>query len=141
MIFCPFVQLRSCIIWLEGKIFIDIDDYSYTCHLFEFITDRFVKQKRIFCLIFTRRVWLLHAECNFPTQCDFDTQEWDYDTHDCHFNTHKKDFYTQSVILSHMSVIMTLTSVIYIRTSVIYKRTNWISPRSIDFKTNQLKLT
>jgi hypothetical protein len=53
--------------WLEGKIFIDIDDYSYTWHLFEFITDRFVKQIRIFCLMFTRWVWFLHAECDFYT--------------------------------------------------------------------------
>jgi hypothetical protein len=38
-----------------------------------------------------RRVWFLHAECDFYTQCDF---------------------YTLSVMLRRMSVIMTLTKVI-----------------------------
>jgi hypothetical protein len=49
---------------------------------------------------------ILHAECNFQTQCDFDTPECDYDTYKWDFNTHKSDFYTQSVMLTRISVIM-----------------------------------
>jgi hypothetical protein len=58
------------------------------------------------------RVWFLHADCNFQTQCDFDTHKCDNDTNNCEINTHKSDNYTQSVMLTRMSVIMTLTKVI-----------------------------
>jgi hypothetical protein len=57
--------------------------------------------------IFARRVWFLHAECNFHTQCDVEAHKCDDDTYDCHFNTHKRDFYMQSVMLTRMSKIMT----------------------------------
>jgi hypothetical protein len=76
------------------------------------------------------RVLFLHAECNFHTQCYFDTHKCDYDTHGCKFNTPKSDSYMQSVILTRMSVIMTLTSVIMTLTSVITIRTTVISTRT-----------
>jgi hypothetical protein len=62
---------------------------------------------------------ILHAVCNFQTQCDFDTPEYDYDTYKWDFNTHKSDFYTQSVMLTRMSVIMTLTKVIMTRGGLV----------------------
>jgi hypothetical protein len=48
------------------------------------------------------QVWLLHAECKFCTQCDFDRHKCDYNTHECDFNTHKIDFYTQSSNLADL---------------------------------------
>jgi hypothetical protein len=52
-------------------------------------------------VILTRmRVNMAHAECNFHTNCDFDT-------HGCDLNTHISDFYMQSVVLTRMSMITT----------------------------------
>jgi uncharacterized membrane protein YwzB len=65
--------------------------------------------------ISTRRVWFLHAECNFHTQCDVETHKCDYYTHDCDFNMHKVDFYTQNVITTRTSEINTHTSSISTR--------------------------
>jgi hypothetical protein len=39
--------------------------------------------------ISTRKVWILPAECNFHTKCDFETKECVYDTHDFGLKTHK----------------------------------------------------
>jgi hypothetical protein len=44
------------------------------------------------------RVWFLHAEYNFYTQCDFDRLECDSNAYECDFNTHKIDFFTQRAI-------------------------------------------
>jgi hypothetical protein len=66
-------------------------------------------------VISTRRVWFLHAECNFHTHCDFDTHECDNYTQNCDFNTHKSDFYEQSVIMKLTSVNTTRMSVISTR--------------------------
>jgi hypothetical protein len=99
-------------------------------------------------VISAHRAWFPQAECNFHTQCHFDTHKCDYDTYDCAFNTHKSDFYTQSVICTCMSVVITLTSmiltltrVITARKSVIYTHTSWFLHDTCDFETKQPKLT
>jgi hypothetical protein len=51
-------------------------------------------------VIFTCSVWFLHAECNFQTQCNFDTHKCDYDSYNYDFNTHECEFHTQSVFLN-----------------------------------------
>jgi hypothetical protein len=54
-------------------------------------------------VIYTRRVWFIHVENDFQTQCAFethvDTYKCDFNTHKSDFYTHKSDFHTQSVIL------------------------------------------
>jgi hypothetical protein len=45
------------------------------------------------CSIYTQSA-ILYAECDFHTQCDFETHECDYDTHNCDFYTYKSDFDT-----------------------------------------------
>jgi hypothetical protein len=90
-------------------------------------------------VISERKVVFPHSECNFPTQCDFDTQECDYDTHDCDFNTHKCDFFTQSPI-STRRVISTDTSVILTRMrviSVMFTRAIVISEQKVLFPHSQ----
>jgi hypothetical protein len=79
-------------------------------HEFNFWTQSVISTRT--SVIYLRRVWFPHAECNFQTQFNFDTHKCDYDTYNCDFNTHKSNFYAQSVMLTYMSVIMTLTKVI-----------------------------
>jgi hypothetical protein len=82
--------------------------------------------------IFTRSVWFLHAECNFQTQCDFDTHKCDNDTYNCDFNKHKSVFHMQSAISTrrvwflHAQCSLYTQSVISTR-SMKLKRTNLIT--------------
>jgi hypothetical protein len=83
----------------------------------------------------------IHAECDFHTQCDFDTHECN---NNCDFNTHKRDLYAQCVILTRMSVILTrmsvsmkVTSVITTPISVMIHARVEFQHDACDFKMNQ----
>jgi hypothetical protein len=94
-------------------------EHTHECN---FWTQSVVSTRTSVILIF--RVWFLHAENNFHTQCDVEKHNCEYDTYDRYFNTHKSDFYTQKVMLTRMSVNMTLTKVIM--TLIRVKTTLWV---------------
>jgi hypothetical protein len=71
-------------------------------------------------VIYTRRVWFIHVECDFHTQnvisirsvrflhaeCNFQTQ-CDFDTYKCDYDPYNYDFITVCVWKSHKRVIST----------------------------------
>jgi hypothetical protein len=75
----------------------------------------------------TRKVWLLHAECNFYThKRDFYTQSA--------ISTRRVWFYTQSMISTHTSVMLTRVRVNMTLMSVIYiQEYFWIFEKNQEF--------
>jgi hypothetical protein len=74
--------------------------------------------------ISTLKVWFLHAECNFHTQCDgethkcdfitqksdFYTHECDLHTHECDLHTHECDLHTQELNFNSIRVTLKRTN-------------------------------
>jgi hypothetical protein len=102
-------------------------------------------------IISERKVWFQHVgECNFRTQCDFDTHKCDNNTHthkswflhaECDVDTYEYDYDTHTCQNHTLHVEITLVSdvhthtVISTRTSVIYIHRVWFLHAGCNFHT------